>query len=102
MVGPALQREHLHINSMEGGAESQRGAGSPATFWKMKREGKVLEMSSLMRSRLDSLSARDAPSARETQQRDKMTLHFHVGHQRRTSTPSVVPLSLSLTELVSL
>lgn len=31
------------------------------TFWKMKSEGKVLEMSSLMRSRLDSLSARDAP-----------------------------------------
>lgn len=34
---------------------------SAVTFWKMKRDGNVLEMSSLIRSRLDSLSAREAP-----------------------------------------
>lgn len=59
VVGPAL-----HAHQRAGLTEGGRGGGARkvVTFWKMKRDGKVLEMSSLIRSRLDSLSATDAAS----------------------------------------
>lgn len=74
------------------------------TFWKMKSDGKVLEMSSLMRSRLDSLSASDAPSTRKHTKRKEFNMLFEFGPERckRSDRRRVVPLSLSLTELVSL
>lgn len=101
MVGPPLQGGDGMMSRRTGGGGGRRRRRSSVTFWKMKSEGKVLEMSSLMRSRLDSLSASDAPSDRETH----ITGGSHDGGQltvSRVHKVSVAPLSLSLIELVSL
>ena len=83
----------------------------------MKRDGKVLEMSSLIRSRLDSLSATDTASATNNTFRIRWEVAewgcggSRVGVWEQQSggvgaaewgSGGVLPLSLSLTELVSL
>lgn len=70
--------------------EEEEGRRRCITFWKMKRDGKVLEMSSLIRSRLDSLSATDAASTTDNTFRIMCVCGGGGGWRRRRPTALAV------------